>query len=563
MMTEYVTQFCTIATSKRLAIRWSLLLAILAFEFMAITIRHDMPPLLETEVSWSVRLFHSSNKIWRIGLWIICANLLIFSPRIKAVLGSLREQSSEYHWSIWLAFHIFTFFAFAVVTAFLFATPVNPARLTAFWFTVWFTLLSATLLLWLLALAPGQFWLRLIRQEYTALLMGGMLGIGAWQTIRVLNRREGFLGQEEFWNSLSIPTMQLVHALLSWIYDDLVYQPLVYQPEKFLLGTPSFQVEIFYPCSGLEGIALITLFLAIYLWLFRKALRFPQAFWLFPLGILFIWLANAVRIAMLIAIGASFSPEVALQGFHAQAGWIAFTLIAIGAIALSNRMQFFTIANSGFPVVGADKSLAAALLVPLLALMAASMVSSAFSSGFDRLYPVRVAAIAVALYYFRDAYKGLGWSWSWQALLIGTAVFLIWMLLEPDADSSKTALSQGLAELTSGSAVIWLAFRVIGSAIAVPLAEELAFRGYLIRKLTAKDFENVPLGQFSWFSFMATSVLFGLMHERWVAGILAGMGYALALYRRGQLGDAVIAHMTTNALIAVFVLTQAKWSLWS
>jgi CAAX prenyl protease-like protein len=97
----------------------------------------------------------------------------------------------------------------------------------------------------------------------------------------------------------------------------------------------------------------------------------------------------------------------------------------------------------------------------------------------------------------------------------------------------------------------------------VPLAEELAFRGYLIRKLTAKDFENVPLGQFSWFSFMATSVLFGLMHERWVAGILAGMGYALALYRRGQLGDAVIAHMTTNALIAVFVLTQAKWSLWS
>ena len=62
---------------------------------------------------------------------------------------------------------------------------------------------------------------------------------------------------------------------------------------------------------------------------------------------------------------------------------------------------------------------------------------------------------------------------------------------------------------------------------------------------------------------MLTSVLFGLLHERWLAGSLAGMGYALALYRRGQLGDAVIAHMTTNALIAIFVLTQAKWSLWS
>jgi CAAX prenyl protease-like protein len=97
----------------------------------------------------------------------------------------------------------------------------------------------------------------------------------------------------------------------------------------------------------------------------------------------------------------------------------------------------------------------------------------------------------------------------------------------------------------------------------VPLAEELAFRAYLIRKLIANDFENVALGQFSWFSFLLTSVLFGLLHERWLAGTLAGMGYALALYRRGQIGDAVIAHMTTNALIAIFVLTQARWSLWS
>ena len=140
---------------------------------------------------------------------------------------------------------------------------------------------------------------------------------------------------------------------------------------------------------------------------------------------------------------------------------------------------------------------------------------------------------------------------------------MIWMLLEPNVDSSKTALSQGLAELTSGSAAVWLVFRVLGSVITVPLAEELAFRGYLIRKLIAKDFENVPLGQFTWFSFLLTSVLFGLLHERWFAGTLAGMGYALALYHRRQLGDAVIAHMTTNALIAIFVLTQARWSLWS
>jgi exosortase E/protease (VPEID-CTERM system) len=557
MISEYVIRVNMLETSKRLAIRWIVLLAILTLELVAITTGYEVPSLLVNDASWSAWLFHFSKEIWAANLWILCACLLIFSPRLRVILSNLREQSSEYRWLDWLALHAVAFVAFAVITALIFEAPTNPAHLSESWFAGWFVLASATLILWLLALAPGLFWVQLVRQEHMSLLFGCLLGICAWIAIGMLIRQEAPLGQKEFWNSLSMPTLQLVHFLLGWFYSDLVYQP-----ERFVLGTADFQVEISYACSGIEGISLVALFLAIYLWLFRKELRFPQAFWLFPLGIIAIWLANAVRIAMLIAIGASFSPEIAAWGFHAQAGWIAFTLIALGAIALSNRMQFFTVTKPDFPLIKTGKTLAAALLVPLLVLMAASMVTSASSSGFDTLYPLRVVAIAVVLYYFRKTYTGLGWSWTWQAPAIGTAVFMIWILLEPDVDSSQTALSQGLAELTSGSAAVWLVFRVLGSVIAVPLAEELAFRGYLTRKLIAKDFENVPLGQFSWFSFMITSVLFGLLHERWVAGTLAGMAYAWALYRRGQIGDAVIAHMTTNALIAIFVLTNARWSLW-
>lgn len=558
MISDYATRVNMPITSKRLAIRWMALVAILALELVTITGRYEVPPLLENDTSWSPWLFHFSKEIWAVSLWIFCACLLIFSPRLKVILSNLREQSTEYRWLAWLAFHVLSFVLFAVITALIFEIPINPARLSTPWFLSWFTMASATLLLWLLALAPGRFWLRLIRQEHISFLFGCLLGICAWMLIGMLIRQEAPLGQKEFWNFLAVPTLQIVHSLLGWIYSDLVYQP-----ERFILGTDDFQVEISYACSGIEGISLITIFLAIYLWLFRKELRFPQAFWLFPLGIIAIWLANAVRIAMLIMIGAFFSPEIASWGFHAQAGWIAFTLIALGAIALSNQMQFFTVTKPDFPVAKTGKTLAAALLVPLLVLMASSMLTSASSSGFDTLYPLRVVAIATVLYYFRQTYTGLGWSWTWQAPAIGTAVFMIWILLEPDVDSSKTALSQGLAELTSGSAAVWLIFRVLGSVITVPLAEELAFRGYLIRKLIAKDFENVPFGQFSWFSFMLTSVLFGLLHERWVAGTLAGMAYAWALYRRGQIGDAVVAHMTTNALIAMFVLTQSKWYLWS
>lgn len=558
MIFEYVMQFHVIATSKRLTIRGLLLLAIVASELVVMTARYEVPPSLANDANWSVRLLYSSKDIWAVILWIAGACLLIFSPRLKGIAGDFRQQASGHRWRIWLAFHVLVFSVFAVVTALIFTTPINSAHLSAAWFSGWIALLSATLLLWLFALAPGHFWLRLIRQERTALLVGGLLGMAAWMLMGMLTRQEAPLGQKEFWSFLAMPTLQLVRSMLGWVYSDIVYQP-----EKDLVGTASFQVEISEACSGIEGISLITLFLAIYCWLFRGDLRFPQCFWLFPLGIIVIWFANAARIAMLIAIGASFSPEVALQGFHTQAGWITFTLIASAAIALSNRMRFFAAAESDFPVERTCKSLAVALLVPLLALMAASMVTSAFSSGFDKLYPLRVAIVFVALYYFRKDYNGLDWRWSWQAPAIGTAVFLVWMLLEPDVDSSKTALSQGLSALSSGPAAVWLVFRVLGSVIAVPLAEELAFRGYLIRKLVAKNFENVPPGQFSWGSFILTSLLFGLMHERWLAGTLAGMGYALALYRRGRLGDAVVAHMTTNALIAVLVLAQAEWALWS
>jgi hypothetical protein len=41
------------------------------------------------------------------------------------------------------------------------------------------------------------------------------------------------------------------------------------------------------------------------------------------------------------------------------------------------------------------------------------------------------------------------------------------------------------------------------------------------------------------------------------------MGYALALYRRGSLTDAVVAHATTNALLAAYVLTTGSWALWT
>jgi exosortase E/protease (VPEID-CTERM system) len=547
----------TASTGARLPLRWLVLLGVLGIEGLGILYLFEAPSVSD-HASWPAWLFANSREIWPLGAWCIGASLLTLAPRFPAILGDLRIQSSGYRWPIWLVCHLLAFAAFAVVTALVFGQPTDPARLAATWFAVWFGLGSAALLLWLLALAPRSFWMCWVRRERGALVVGVALGSYVWMVVGMLVRQEAPLAQMELWSVLSDWTLRGVRWLLGWVYADLVVRP-----ELLLVGTDAFQVEISYACSGIEGISLITLFLAIYLWLFRQELRFPQALWLFPLGIVAIWLANVVRIAALVAIGVSFSPEIAGEGFHAHAGWVVFIFIAFGALVLSHRRWFLAPARPAAPVAGNPGSLAAALLIPFMVLMAASLIAAAFSAGFPVLYPLPVMAAAAALWYYRRAYRVLGWGWSWQAAVIGVIVFLLWMLLEPPTDGRQTELASGIAELSPGSAVLWLAFRVAGSVLLVPVVEELAFRGYLLRKLVAADFENVRPGQFTWLSFLVSSVLFGLLHERWLAGTLAGMAYALAWYHRGRLGDAVLAHVTTNALIAVQVLAHDRWALWS
>ena len=284
---------------------------------------------------------------------------------------------------------------------------------------------------------------------------------------------------------------------------------------------------------------------------------------LYPIGIVAIWLANIVRVAALVLVGAWLSPEVAGRGFHSLAGWITFTLIALALVGLSHRLGFSAVGNAAADQVDEGMRLAVALLAPLLTLMATTLLTAAFSSGFQALYPLGVVTTGVALWYFRSSYGPIRWTRSWHSVAIGVGVSLMWLILDLPNEQGGAELTRGLAELPQWAAVAWVACRVVGSMITVPIAEELAFRGYLIRKLVARNFENVQPGQFTWLSFVVSSVLFGLLHDRWLAGTLAGMGFAVALYRCGEIGDAVVAHMTSNALIVLAVLGFGKWSLWT
>jgi CAAX prenyl protease-like protein len=228
---------------------------------------------------------------------------------------------------------------------------------------------------------------------------------------------------------------------------------------------------------------------------------------------------------------------------------------------MSYRQRLFNKATEDEDVAYYNPS--APYLVPFVTLMSLLMISKAFIASFDYAYPLRVAGVAVALAVFRRDYSSWPRSWSWPAVLTGVLIFAVWLALEPKpGGATALGLPSDLSALPSTWVVLWIVLRVMGSVVTVPIAEELAFRGFLSRRIDSVNFDEVRLGQFTWWSFAVSSLLFGLLHGRWIAGTLAGAAYTLILRHRGQLSDAVLAHATTNALIAAYVLITGNWSFW-
>jgi exosortase E/protease (VPEID-CTERM system) len=524
--------------------RWAALTALLVVELLVLTVRFDTAPLAAVGGWWAEALGHAGD-VPRLALGIASATLLFGGRRLRLGLEEVADRRAALPTWPFLLAHFAALAAFAGVSTYVLDGAVTESAWPAVWAGAWAALAAATLGFWVATALPVNFWLPLARRTSRALLVGAAVGAAAWGAGQLTDR---------LWEPLAASTFWVARGLLS-----LAASHLVADPAQLVLGTETFQVHIAPACSGYEGIGLVWVFMTAYLWLNRHQLHFPAALVMVPAATGLMWLANGVRIAALVALGTWGSREVALGGFHSQAGSLAFNAVGLGTVALAQRF-FRTGPRAATLGASADPL---PWLLPLLALTGTMMVTAAVSAGFDWLYPLRIAAVVAALWLFRGRYPGLRWSWSWVAAGAGAVVFVLWLALEPAPQPEAEAnFAAALAGAPRWWAATWLVLRVVGSVVTVPLAEELAFRGYLGRRLIAADFGEVPLGRLTWFSFLLSSLAFGLLHGRWLAGTLSGMVFALVLWRRGRLGDAVLAHAVANALVAAWVLVGGHWSLW-
>jgi CAAX prenyl protease-like protein len=158
------------------------------------------------------------------------------------------------------------------------------------------------------------------------------------------------------------------------------------------------------------------------------------------------------------------------------------------------------------------------------------------------------------------------WNWSWEALLVGLAVFGVWVGLDglyPKLGGAGKPWNPH-EEFGSGTGLAWLMIvvRIAGTVLVVPPLEEVFYRSFLYRYVAKPDFENVPFHYFEWKPFLVTAAVFGFAHHEWLAGILCGLAYQWLVIRKNRLGDAMTAHAITNLLLGIWVVWKGAWSFW-
>jgi len=155
---------------------------------------------------------------------------------------------------------------------------------------------------------------------------------------------------------------------------------------------------------------------------------------------------------------------------------------------------------------------------------------------------------------------------------IGVAVFALWIapdLLIPGYrhfrlfDNAVTG--RAATSLSASATIAWpvLALRMIRAVVIVPIVEELFWRAWLMRWLIDSDFQKVPLGKYTAFSFWTVAVLFASEHgPYWDVGLVAGIIYNWWMVRTRSLGDLILAHAVTNFVLSAYVIAAGKWEYW-
>src|SRR5579859_1769133 len=129
------------------------------------------------------------------------------------------------------------------------------------------------------------------------------------------------------------------------------------------------------------------------------------------------------------------------------------------------------------------------------------------------MYLVKSAVGAWLIWEMRPFVPEMRWAFSWEAVVVGVAVCVMWVGLDPFYPKfTKPGPSwdpEAIFGKGSGGAWSFNLVHLLGSTLVVPPLEEVFYRSFLYRYFVKLDFQTMPLSRFHGLSFVVTSLIFG------------------------------------------------------
>ncbi len=209
-------------------------------------------------------------------------------------------------------------------------------------------------------------------------------------------------------------------------------------------------------------------------------------------------------------------------------------------------------------------------LAPYAVILVFTFAQDSFS-GPPRywLYLAKMLVGLWCIWEVRSVVPEMRWAFSWEAVVVGVLVCVVWVGLDPYYGKIEVLFKPGppwnpVQQFGEASTLGWffVGVRTLGSALVVPPIEEAFYRSFLYRYFVRIEFTAMPFTQLHWLSLVVTSLIFGFAHYQWLAGFLCGLAYQALVIRKGRLGDAMTAHAITNFLLGVWIVWRGDWKFW-
>jgi exosortase E/protease (VPEID-CTERM system) len=519
-------------------------LLLIIFEGLLISLQVDAKSI--NQDGWAGVLAYSGILLrWMIVTGSLCLCLFWLQKNISSLITPelLRRKPSL----LYMAVHIgcYLLFFFATVEVFL-----TTLIITLPWVLIWLILLGLLLLSWVFTFLNPAHFIKFAQLHIKTILCSGLIAAFILVVTSSI---------ESLWEPLSYITMRGSHFILLWFFDDLTYDI-----QEKLLGVNDFIVHIAPVCSGLEGLVISTSVTSLYIIFLREQLKFPLALVLIPIAAVLSILFNIFRIASLIAIG-TIAPDLAIGGFHSVAGWIAAILVTFIIIFGFSSLSVFSkqkpeVLNDS-QIIDEDGDLAWSILIPFILVLTATLISMVFNQGFNYWYPLKAIAGLVGLFIYWKSYSlKLPSKWA-ETIFTGALVAFIWIAIYPPDEEYNASFIAGLESMPLWFFILWFFSRALGGWFIIPIIEELVFRGYVLCRASNNNIELHKKITFSWTALIISSIIFGFIHTEFIAGVIAGVIFALLRFRGKSISEVIVAHMIANILVSFWALYTNNWVL--